>query len=57
MLVTLAIALVVLWVAGLVTANTLGGLIHGLLLIAVVVLLWQVVRGRRSGSPQQEDMQ
>lgn len=56
MLVTLAVALVVLWVAGLVTANTLGGLIHGLLLIAVVVLLLHVVRGRRSGSPHQEDM-
>lgn len=56
MLVTLAIALVVLWIAGLVTANTLGGLIHGLLLIAVVVLLLHVVRGRRRGSPQQEDM-
>lgn len=56
MLVTLAIVLVVLWVAGLVTANTLGGLIHGLLLIAVVVLLWQVLRGRRRGGPQQEDM-
>jgi len=44
---TIAIVLVVLWFLGLVTANTLGGLIHGLLLIAVIVLLVQVISGRR----------
>ncbi|HEX9183788.1 MAG TPA: lmo0937 family membrane protein [Burkholderiales bacterium] len=47
MLYTIAIVLVVLWFLGLVTANTLGGLIHGLLLIAVIVLLVQVISGRR----------
>ncbi|HET9736462.1 MAG TPA: lmo0937 family membrane protein [Burkholderiales bacterium] len=48
MLYTIAIVLVVLWFLGLVTANTLGGLIHGLLLIAVIVLLVQVISGRRA---------
>jgi Family of unknown function (DUF5670) len=47
MLYTIAIVLVVLWFLGLVTANTMGGLIHGLLLIAVIVLLVQVISGRR----------
>jgi hypothetical protein len=47
MLYTIAIVLVILWFLGLVTANTLGGLIHGLLLIAVIVLLVQVISGRR----------
>lgn len=48
MLYTIAIVLVVLWFLGLVTANTLGGLIHGLLLIAVIILLVQVITGRRA---------
>ena len=48
MLYTIAIVLVVLWFLGLVTANTLGGLIHGLLLIAVIILLVQIITGRRA---------
>lgn len=48
MLYTIAIVLVVLWFLGLVTANTLGGLIHGLLLIAVIILLVQIISGRRA---------
>lgn len=39
MLYTIAVVLVILWFLGLVTANTMGGLIHGLLLIAVIILL------------------
>ncbi len=47
MLETLAIILVVLWLLGLVTSYTMGGLIHILLVIAVVVILVRVISGRR----------
>ena len=47
MLYTLVVVLLVLWVLGLVTSYTLGGLIHALLVIAVVVLILQLVSGRR----------
>lgn len=47
MLETLAIILVALWLLGLVTAYTMGGLIHILLVIAVVVVLVRVIQGRR----------
>lgn len=47
MLETIAIILVILWVLGLVSSNTIGGLIHVLLLVAVVILLFRVIRGRR----------
>jgi len=47
MLFTIAVVLVVLWFLGLVTANTLGGLIHALLLIAVIILLVQFISGRK----------
>ncbi len=47
MLETLAIILVALWLLGLVTAYTMGGLIHILLVIAVVVVLIRVIQGRR----------
>lgn len=46
MLETLAIILIVLWLLGLVTSTTLGGFIHILLVIAVVVILVRVVQGR-----------
>lgn len=46
MLETLAIILVVLWLLGLLTANTMGGLIHALLVVAIVVLLFRLIRGR-----------
>lgn len=46
MLETLAIILVVLWVLGLVSSHTLGGFIHILLVIAVVVIVLRVIRGR-----------
>ncbi len=47
MLETIAVVLVVLWLLGFVTSNTMGGFIHVLLVIAVVVILLRVIRGRR----------
>jgi hypothetical protein len=47
MLETLIIVLVVLWLLGMVSSYTMGGLIHALLLIAVVVLLVRIIQGRR----------
>lgn len=47
MLQTLAIVLVVLWLLGMVSSYTMGGLIHVLLVIAVVVILVRVIQGRR----------
>jgi hypothetical protein len=47
MLETIAIILVILWLLGFVSAYTMGGLIHILLVIAVVVILIRVIRGRR----------
>jgi len=43
---TLVIVLVVLWLLGVVTSYTLGGLIHVLLVIAIVVVLLRVIQGR-----------
>jgi hypothetical protein len=47
MLYTIAIVLVLLWALGLVTSVTAGGLIHVLLVIAIVVVLLRVISGRR----------
>jgi hypothetical protein len=47
MLETIAIILIILWVLGLVSSYTMGGLIHALLVIAVVVILIRVIQGRR----------
>lgn len=47
MLETIAIVLVVLWLLGLVTSYTMGGLIHALLVIAIVVIVIRVIQGRR----------
>ncbi len=49
MLETIAIILVVLWVLGLVSSYTMGGFIHILLVIAVVVILIRLIRGRGVG--------
>jgi hypothetical protein len=46
MLETLIVVLVVLWLLGLVSSYTMGGLIHVLLVLAVVVLLLRLFRGR-----------
>ena len=47
MLETIAVILVVLWLLGLVSSYTMGGFIHILLVIAVVVILIRVLGGRR----------
>lgn len=48
MLWTIAVILLVLWVLGLVTSYTMGGFIHILLVIAVVVILINVIQGRKA---------
>jgi hypothetical protein len=47
MLETLAIVLVILWILGLVSSYTLGGFIHILLVIAVIVIVLRIIQGRR----------
>jgi len=46
MLYTIAIVLLVLWLLGLVTATSMGGFIHVLLVIAVVMVLLRIISGR-----------
>ncbi len=48
LLMTLCIVLLVLWLLGLVTSYTLGGFIHILLVVAIVLVLIRVIQGRRS---------
>jgi hypothetical protein len=47
MLWTIAVLLLVLWALGLVTSYTMGGFIHVLLVLALVVVLFNVLQGRR----------
>ena len=47
MLWTIAVILIVLWAVGLVSAYTLGGFIHLLLVLAVIVILVRIIQGRR----------
>lgn len=47
MLMTVAMVLIVLWLLGLVTSYTMGGLIHILLVVAVTVVLVRVIQGRK----------
>ncbi len=47
MLWTAAIVLIVLWVLGLVSSYTLGGFIHVLIVVAIIIVLVQVIQGRR----------
>ena len=49
MLYTVAVVLLILWVLGLVTSFTAGGLLHILLVLAVVMVIFQVVTGRKVG--------
>ena len=44
---TIAIVLIVLWALGLVTSTTLGGFIHILLVIAIVMVLVNIISGRK----------
>lgn len=47
MLITLAIVLIILWALGFLAFHVAGGLIHLLLVIAVIVILYRVITGRR----------
>lgn len=47
MLMTIAIILLILWAVGLVTSSTLGGFIHILLVLAIIIVLIRVIQGRR----------
>jgi hypothetical protein len=47
MLWTIAVILIILWLAGLVSSYTMGGFIHILLVIAIIVVLLNVIGGRR----------
>ena len=47
MLYTFAVVLLVLWLLGLVTSTTMGGFVHVLLVIAVVMVLVRIIQGRR----------
>jgi len=47
MLYTIAVVLLILWLLGLLTSYTMGGLIHALLVIAIVVVLLRVISGRK----------
>lgn len=47
MLSTIAVILVILWLLGFVTSYTMGGFIHILLVVAVVMILIRVIQGRR----------
>jgi Family of unknown function (DUF5670) len=48
MLYTIAVVMIALWLLGLVTSYTMGGLIHVLLVIAVIMILVNVISGRRA---------
>ena len=48
MLYTLAVVLLILWVLGLVTSTTMGGFIHILLVVAIVMVLVNLITGRRT---------
>jgi Family of unknown function (DUF5670) len=47
MLYTIAVVLIILWLLGLVTSYTMGGFVHILLVIAVVMILLNLINGRR----------
>ena len=46
MLQTIAIILIILWVLGLISSYTMGGFIHILLVVAVVIILFRLIQGR-----------
>lgn len=49
MIYTIAVILLVLWLLGMVTSFTAGGLIHILLVVAVIAVVYQLITGRRIG--------
>jgi Family of unknown function (DUF5670) len=50
MLYTIAAVLVILWLLGLVTSYTVGGFVHVLLVVAVIMILFNLISGRRASS-------
>ena len=48
MLYTIAVIMLILWLLGLVSSYTMGGLVHILLVLAIVMVLFRLIRGRRS---------
>ncbi len=48
MLWTICVVLIILWLLGVVTAYTMGGLIHILLVVAIIVVLVNVIQGRKA---------
>jgi Family of unknown function (DUF5670) len=48
MLYTIALILIILWVLGFATSYTLGGVIHILLVIAVIIIIFQLISGRKA---------
>lgn len=49
MLFTIAVILVVLWALGLITGTTIGGLVHILLVLAIIAVAYQLITGRKVG--------
>ncbi len=47
MLYTIAVILIVLWLLGLISSYTIGGFIHILLIIAIIVVLLRIIKGRK----------
>lgn len=47
MLWTICVVLIIMWLLGIVTSTTMGGLIHVLLVIAIIVVLVRVIQGRK----------
>jgi asparagine N-glycosylation enzyme membrane subunit Stt3 len=50
MLWTIAVILIILWLLGLITSYTLGGFIHILLVLAIIVILYNVISGRKGST-------
>jgi Family of unknown function (DUF5670) len=48
MLYTIAVVLLILWLLGLVTSYTMGGLVHILLVVAIIMILFNLISGRRA---------
>jgi hypothetical protein len=47
MLWTIAVLVLILWALGMITGNTMGGLVHILIVVAVVAVLFRLISGRR----------
>ena len=50
MLYTIAVVLLILWLLGLVTSYTMGGLLHILLVVAIIMIVFNLISGRRASS-------